>query len=124
LLQIFEVFLLLDNFFQLPGIFQHSQTALGERQYVGNLIGVGVTASRNIRRTQAVQSQIGDEPFLPIVGDQAHSIAANHSMIFQAGRKLLHVLIELGKCGDLKFLIGILVHLCGQIGIIRCSFLE
>ena len=83
-----------DHFAELPLVFEDSDPAFAEVQDVANLLLGRVAAPRDVGGAQAQDSEVGDQPFPAVVGDEADMVAAGYAELEESGREDLYVLEE------------------------------
>ena len=71
-------------FFDLLGVLHEGHRALRVLQDVAGLVGHGVRAARDVGGADAEDGEVGDDPFLAVVGDDADVVSAFHPEVEQA----------------------------------------
>jgi hypothetical protein len=84
-----QMCLLRENLLHLLRVLRKSHGAVGVLEDVAGFVRHGVRAPRNIGRPDAEDSQVGDDPFLPVVRDDPDVVTSLHAEIEQTGPEAL-----------------------------------
>lgn len=103
---------------QLLVVFQNGQAAFAEIENEADLLLRGVAAPGHIRGAQSEDGQVGDEPFPPVVRNEADVLAPLEAQLPEPSRECLDLSEERGIADGLELARAVLAVLGGKIRVV------